>query len=116
MKEETKSADGQSILSSNDGSTSSVGASSLPTLKLDPEEFKAFIEEYDLSEDQSQEYLEILWQIVVTFVDLGFGIDPVQQAMEAGQNRVSITIPAHEINSIMEQTKDTETSERGTST
>ena len=112
MKEGKKSADERSIQPSNDGSSSSVEASSLPTLKLDPEEFKALIEEYDLNEDQQQEYLEILWQIVVTFVDLGFGIEPVQQAMEAGQNRIAI--PVHEIDSIMNQTRDTETSERGT--
>ena len=36
----------------------------------------------DLSDAQKQMLLQELWAIMVAFVDMGFGISPVQQAMD----------------------------------
>lgn len=57
-----------------------------PTLQMDVEYYQAFLDDTDISDEQKKELIETLWNIVVTFVDLGFGIEPVQQAIEAGQN------------------------------
>lgn len=39
---------------------------------------------------QQQELLEALWIIVVGFVDLGFGIHPVQQVLDVGKNHSAL--------------------------
>lgn len=57
-----------------------------PALQLDVEYYQAFLDDEDITDEQKKELIETIWNIVVTFVDLGFGIEPVQQAIEAGQN------------------------------
>jgi hypothetical protein len=39
-----------------------------------------FFEDEDISEDDKRQMIEALWSIMVSFVDLGFGVHPVQQA------------------------------------
>ena len=52
-------------------------------LTLDVSLYEDYLENGDLTEEQKREFLEALWVIIVGFVDLGFGIHPVQQAWEA---------------------------------
>lgn len=47
---------------------------------VDYERYERFLEDADLSEDQKHEFLQTLWGIVVSFIDLGFGVHPAQQA------------------------------------
>ena len=56
-----------------------------PKLSIDWELYGQYLEESDLNDTQKKELIETLWSIVVTFVDLGFGIEPTQQAMDAGK-------------------------------
>ena len=49
-------------------------------LSFDYEEYAPYLEDSDLTEEQKREFLETLWNIMVSFVDLGFGIHPIQQA------------------------------------
>jgi len=58
----------------------SVSAS--PALTIDLAEFEAFLEDTGWSDQEKQEYLEMLWSIITEFVALGFGIHPVQRAKE----------------------------------
>ena len=51
-------------------------------LSIDFELYEQLLEDSDLSEEQKREYIETLWSIVVSFVDLGFNIHPVQQVCE----------------------------------
>ncbi len=53
-----------------------------PTLTIDWELYGKYLDESDLSEAQKQEFLETLWSIVVSFVDLGFGVHPLQQVTD----------------------------------
>ena len=53
-----------------------------PTLTVDWETCGKMLEESDITEDQKREFIETLWSIVENFVDLGFGIHPLQQASE----------------------------------
>ena len=48
-------------------------------LSFDYEKYAPYLEDADLTEEQKREFLETLWSIMVSFVDLGFGIHPVQQ-------------------------------------
>ena len=50
------------------------------TLTLDVDRYQKYLDDADLSEAQKQEVLEALWSIIVSFVDLGFGVHPVQHA------------------------------------
>lgn len=43
--------------------------------------YEAFLEETDLTPDQKRDLLEALWSIVVSFVELGFGVHPTQAAL-----------------------------------
>lgn len=53
---------------------------SWPTLTIDFEEFESFLEHVDASDEEKREYIQQWWNLLVNFVDLGFGIHPVQQA------------------------------------
>lgn len=46
--------------------------------KLDIKKYQAHIDEFDLTDEQQRELLETLWAIMMTFVDIGFGVDVVQ--------------------------------------
>ncbi len=47
--------------------------------------YERYLKDGDLAEEQKHAFLEKLWSNIVTFVDLGFGVEPVQQAIDAGQ-------------------------------
>ena len=46
---------------------------------VDYERYEHFLKDTDLSETQKREFLQALWQIIVGFVDLGFGVHPAQR-------------------------------------
>ena len=50
-------------------------------LQFDPAKFLQYVEEEDLTEEQAGVLLRAIWDLVVSFVDLGFGLNPVQQAL-----------------------------------
>ncbi len=56
------------------------------TLTLDVEYYQSFLDDVDISDEQKSELIETLWNIVVQFVDLGFGIHPLQQAQPTKRN------------------------------
>ena len=59
-----------------------AGKASPPTLTIDWELYGKYLDESDLSDAEKREFLETLWSIVVSFVDLGFGVHPLQQVTE----------------------------------
>lgn len=50
----------------------------LPALQFDPAEYREFLESCDWTDEQKDEFTAALWQIVLNFVDLGFGLHPSQ--------------------------------------
>ena len=58
----------------------------VPGLSIDWELYGSYLEESDLNDDQKREFIETLWSIAVSFVDLGFGIAPVQTGCEQNGN------------------------------
>lgn len=57
-----------------------------PALTLNVDDYRQYVEALKLSEEQEQELLQTLWTIIVSFVDLGFGIESVQQAINEPSN------------------------------
>ncbi|MBO6815723.1 MAG: hypothetical protein JJ891_12735 [Rhizobiaceae bacterium] len=75
---------------------------SLPPLKIDWNLYSDMLAESDLSDDEKKEFIETLWSIVVAFVDLGFGVHPVQQATPecSGQDAdIALIIQRHVLSS-----------------
>jgi len=50
-----------------------------PALTIDWGLYEHYLEESDLSDDDKRALIETLWSIMVSFVDLGFRISPLQQ-------------------------------------
>ncbi|MES2144359.1 MAG: hypothetical protein V4516_08330 [Pseudomonadota bacterium] len=55
------------------------GAAARPIVTVDVEKYQSYLDGSNLSEAQKREFLEALWSIVITFVELGFGVHPLQE-------------------------------------
>jgi hypothetical protein len=54
-----------------------------PPLTLDVSRYEALLADFDLSDEERAMFLEAMWNIVVSFVDLGFDLHPLQQIATA---------------------------------
>lgn len=64
-------------------------AGRLPALVFDPKEYVDYVLGHELSETEQRQLMQTVWQVMLAFVDLGFGIHPVQQAMGPQKEDVS---------------------------
>ncbi|MFQ6549894.1 hypothetical protein AADZ90_018260 [Aestuariibius sp. 2305UL40-4] len=60
-----------------------------PKLTIDWDAYLPFLEDEAIPEEQKRALIETLWSIVVTFVDLGFGIEPAQEICGQDQGRLA---------------------------
>ncbi len=65
--------------SSLDGLKIDFEKSSKPVLTVDVEKYQGYLDETNMTDAQKQEFLQNLWQIIVSFVELGFGVHPLQE-------------------------------------
>lgn len=49
-------------------------------VEIDIEKYQAYLDGSDLTPAQKEDFLRALWSVIVSFVDLGFGVHPAQQA------------------------------------
>ncbi|OIQ43711.1 MAG: hypothetical protein BM558_10805 [Roseobacter sp. MedPE-SW] len=63
-----------------------------PRLTIDWDAYLPFFEDEDISDEHKRDLIEALWANMVSFVDLGFGVHPVQQA--CGQDVSLAEMPA----------------------
>lgn len=49
-------------------------------VEIDTAKYQKYLDDPSLSDDQKQEIVDALWMIITAFVDLGFGVHPVQEA------------------------------------
>ncbi len=54
------------------------------TLTVDVAKYEAFLEDTNMTDAQKEEFLQALWSVIVSFVELGFGVHPLQEV--CGQN------------------------------
>jgi hypothetical protein len=68
--------------SANNTSTifEAFSASARPTLTIDVARYQEYLDGSDLTPEQKEEFLRAVWSIVVTFVELGYGVHPLQEA------------------------------------
>lgn len=50
---------------------------SVPPLAFDPERYAGDVADFDMSEDEKRELLSVVWDIMQTFVNLGFDVGEV---------------------------------------
>ncbi len=50
---------------------------------FEPEKYLGYLDDSGLTDEQKIEYLQALWTILVTFIDLGFDVNSVQQVLPA---------------------------------
>ena len=55
------------------------------TLHLDMEKYLGQLESWDIPEHQQREFISTLWNLLLTFAEIGFDISPVQQADSASK-------------------------------
>lgn len=59
-------------------------ASAKPLVTVDVEKYQSYLNDTDMTPEQKEAFLQDLWAIVVSFVELGFGVHPLQEV--CGQN------------------------------
>lgn len=62
-----------------------------PSLTIDYALYEKYLAESDWSESEKREFITTLWSIIVNFVDLGFGVHPLQQADPACGQEIDLT-------------------------
>ncbi len=71
-------------------------------LPLDAQKYLEYVEEFEMTDAQKAEFLRVLWDIMATFVRLGFDVDSVlprfKEASENAPDAVEQIIPTHEFN------------------
>ena len=50
-----------------------------PILTVDVERYQEYLDGTDITDAQKEEFLQALWSMVVTFVEMGFGVHPLQE-------------------------------------
>lgn len=71
------------------GLSSKFDSSAKPTMTVDVERYQAYLDGSNLSEAEKEEFLQALWKIIVSFVDLGFGVHPLQEVCGKETGKVS---------------------------
>lgn len=82
-----------------------------PSLTIDYDLYQKYLDEPDLTESQKRDFLDALWSIIVSFVDLGFGVHPLQQAApdECGQTGIPVEFLIDEFSDMVDCDKQSKT-------
>ena len=49
------------------------------TLTIDVAKYQEYLDGADMTPEQKEDYLRAVWTVVMTFVELGFGVHPLQE-------------------------------------
>ena len=50
-----------------------------PSLTVDVEKYQSYLDGSGMSDAEKEEFLQALWSIIVSFIELGFGVHPLQE-------------------------------------
>lgn len=56
---------------------SDIATNPPPSIKLDVERYDHLLNNTSLTPDQRREFLEVMWDLIVGFVDMGFQVEPL---------------------------------------
>lgn len=57
-------------------------------ITVDVAKYEQYLDGSDLSDEQKEEFLQAIWMFVSTFVELGFGVHPLQEACGQDDKRI----------------------------
>lgn len=63
------------------------------TLEIDIEHYQTYLDDMDIPDEKKRELVEIIYSIVVQFVELGFGITTTDQALDAKNKTGAYSLP-----------------------
>lgn len=72
MKDETRNPETSDL-------SDDFRASARSVLTVDVEKYQSWLDSSEMSQAQKEEFLQALWSIVVSFVELGYGVHPLQE-------------------------------------
>ncbi len=55
-----------------------------PTLALDPEKYRHGLGRIEITDEQAEELLQVLWNIMHAMVNMGWGLDTIQMFLPLG--------------------------------
>ena len=64
-----------------------------PDMTLDIEKYRPYLAEIEVSEDQAEEFLQILWNMMHTMVNLGLGLDGIQTFLKECEEKAGQDSP-----------------------
>ena len=62
-----------------DGLKLGFDKSAKPILTVDVEKYQGYLDDTNMTDAQKEEFLHGLWHVIVNFVELGFGVHPLQE-------------------------------------
>ena len=61
------------------------GAPPRPSLTIDYDLYWHYLENSDLTDEQKRSFLDDLWVVIISFVEMGIGVYPLQQVTDLNQ-------------------------------
>ena len=61
-------------------------------LEIDLDHYQSYLDDPALTPDQKEDIVVALWTIISAFVELGFGVHPVQQACGKPETALDLTV------------------------
>lgn len=71
--------DGMNIKVGHEDLKHTFDASAKRLLKVDIERYQSYLDETDMMPAQKEEFLQAMWLIMMSFVELGFEVHPLQE-------------------------------------
>jgi len=93
---------------SREGLSVEFDTSANPILSVDVERYQKYLDDTDLSEAEKAEFLQSLWQVIVSFVELGFGVHPLQEVCGKDEGTCSLSTDDDSDAVSLEHPKDNE--------
>ena len=70
--------DGLNISAGHDGLRGKFEAAARRIIKVDVERYQAYLDGSSMTSQQKEDFLQALWLVMVSFVELGFEVHPLQ--------------------------------------
>ena len=71
--------DGLNISAGQEDLKSTFEASAKRLVRVDVERYQAYLDGTNMTEAQKEEFLQAIWMVIISFVELGFDVHPLQE-------------------------------------
>lgn len=89
--------DGMNIKVGHSDLKNTFDVSAKRMLKVDVERYQSYLDDTDMTPVQKEEFLQGMWLIMISFVELGFEVHPLQEVCgKDGQSDTQSALGAHD--------------------